>query len=348
MSESKIILQKKSIETVVDENAKYIDDRRHGRITSLKTKYSRLNRFIMGGLETNTIIGISAMSGAGKSTLAKEIRDSIWELNPTMDFNQYLFNFEMVALAQISRSLVTSTGKSMHDLYSVDRPMNDSEFDALNDYYKELKRRKGVFFIETPATAEVIKDSLLEYYVKECRPTGKTMVYEIDHALLTKGEQGDDEKKKIDKLMLALVEVKKKISNIGGSSVGIVLSQMNRNIQSIERIKNKEMHRPQTSDLFGASSIEQCCDYIVFAHMPGKLHLQSYTEKELPTKMEYNGKVVNIPYFELVKNRTGESGLTIPLLNKLDRFSFDEMDKDVFWGLKEMHDEGVKIEYRDE
>ncbi len=341
------VLQKHTARTVANQSMEYVDGRRKGLITSLLTKYTRCNRYLMGGIELNTIIGISAMSGAGKSTLSKTIRDSIWELNPTMDFNQYLFNFEMVAHAQAARSVVTMGDISMHKLYSVDEPLSDVEFNRLKVYYESLASREGVFFIETPETADVIRDSLLHYYKTECKPYNKTMVYEIDHALLTKGQQGDTEKDKIDKLMAVLVEVKKIISNDGGSSVGIVLSQMNRNITSIERIKNKEMHRPQTSDLFGASSIEQGCDYILFAHMPGKLHLQSYTEADLPTKMVYNGENIMIPYFELVKNRTGESNLTIPLWNKLKRFDFDEMDMEVFKQLRAMHQAGEKVEYRD-
>lgn len=92
---SRIVLNKLSSRQVVAQNKKYVDDRRKGLISSLKTKYPKLNRSLMGGLEWDTILCISALSGAGKSTLSKTIRDSIVDLNPGQKFKQYIFNFEI-------------------------------------------------------------------------------------------------------------------------------------------------------------------------------------------------------------------------------------------------------------
>lgn len=221
----------------------------------------------------------------------------------------------------------------MRDLYSVDEPLSDIEYAKLTSYYEELKGRADLFFIDQVGTAIEIKDSLLYYYYTECKPQGKILVYEIDHALLTKGHGGESEKKRIDDLMYGLVQVKKEIANDGGHSVGIVLSQMNREIKDKDRIRNKELHRPSTDCLFGASSIEMCCDYIMFSHTPAKLGISAYTTRNLPTLMlwpERGNKTYQIVYFELVKQRSGESDLTFPMLNKLDRFNFDEMPKEQF------------------
>jgi hypothetical protein len=49
------ILQKFSSNDVVDKNLKYVDDRRNGRIKSLETKFPRLNKKLMGGIELDTI-----------------------------------------------------------------------------------------------------------------------------------------------------------------------------------------------------------------------------------------------------------------------------------------------------
>ena len=97
------VLPKLSSSQVVADNRKYVDQRRKGEITSLKTKLPKFNSSIMGGIETNTILTISALSGAGKSTLAKCIRDSIASLNPNMNFKQYLFNFEINSFDCISK-----------------------------------------------------------------------------------------------------------------------------------------------------------------------------------------------------------------------------------------------------
>jgi replicative DNA helicase len=326
------VLTKFSAKQVAEQNQDYVDKRRKGLIKSLKTKFPRLDKSLMGGIELDTILAVSALSGAGKSTIAKCIMDSFIELNPDTKFNMYNFNFEMIAHQQAARSIVTSANMSLRKLYSVDEPLTDAEYKGLMAHYEQLKQRDNVFFIETPGTAKQICDSLRHYYLTECKTKGKVMVYVIDHALLTKGKDGDKEKEKIDNLMLGLVEVKKQIASDGGHSVGIVLSQMNRDIRKIERIKVPEQHRPQTSDLFGASSIEQCADYIIFSHLPAKLNLpeRKYTEQGFPTKMKVGDRVIQIPYFELVKQRSGEAGMTIPMWNKLDRFDFDEMDRDDF------------------
>ena len=330
------ILPKFSSDQVVDKNLKYVDDRRNGRIKSLTTKFPRLNKHLMGGIELDCILAISAMSGAGKSTLSKCIRDSIYDLNKEVDNRQYVFNFEMLAHQQIGRSVVTKSNKSMKELYSIDEPLTDEQFVNLKIYYDDLRTR-DIWFIETADTAKTIADSLIYYWKTECQPYGKVMVYEIDHALLTKGNNNQGEKERVDDLMYRLVDVKKYISANDGHSVGIVLSQMNRIIRGVDRIANKEMHRPDTSCLFGASSIEQCSDYILFAHIPAKLGIKDYGVSKYPTVINVGTEKLQIPYFELVKNRSGEPDITIPMWNKLSRFDFDEMDMETFKNLHNQH-----------
>ena len=327
------VLGKLSSKEVAEQNEKYVDDRRKGLITSLKTKFTRLDNYLMGGIELDTIMCLSALSGGGKSTLAKCMRESINSLNPNMEFNQYIFNFEMIAHQQAGRTVVTKANIPLKKLYSVDEPLSDADFAQVKLHYDAMKSRDNVWFIETPGTATEIVSSLWHYYLTECKSTGKVLVYELDHALLTKGREGASEKERVDEVMYALVYLKKRIAADGGHSIGIVLSQMNRDIRKIERIKDKQLHRPNTGDLFGASSIEQCCDYIIFSHIPAKLNISSYTTNEYPTIVTIGTINYQIPYFELVKQRSGESDLTIPLWNKLDRFDFDEMDKDVFYKL---------------
>ena len=324
------VMKKLSAVTVAEQNRQYVEDRKNGLITSLKTKFPRLDNYLLGGIEPNSILCISAPSGAGKSTLGKCLIDSICQLNPNIDFNLYKFNFEMVSHQVAARSIVTASNFSLKKLYSIEEPLSDEEYKSLLKYYDELKKRTNVWFIETPSTPANIVNSLLMYYKKECREQKKTLVYEIDHTLLTKGATGENEKNKIDDLMYRLVELKKIISADGGNSIGIVITQMNREIRSPDRMKNAEMHKPNSSDLFGASSIEFCADYILFVHMPAKLGIRSYTQNEYPTVIQVGNQFLNMPYFELVKQRSGESDLTIPLWNKLSRFDFDEMDLELF------------------
>jgi len=337
-----IVMKKKSAKQAAKENLEYVEKRMKGEITSLRTKFPKLNSSLMGGIELDTILCISALSGAGKSTLSKCVRDSITDLNKDQKFKQYIFNFEMLAHQQIARSVVTDSGVGLRDLYSVDEKLTQEQFDALESYYEKLGER-DIDFIDVPNTAQAIEDSIVYYWETECKDEGKTIVYEIDHALLVKGRDGQKEKDRVDELMYRLVDVKKYIADNGGHSVGIVLSQMNREIRSVDRVKNSDMHRPDTGCLFGASSIEQCSDYIMFSHIPAKLGLDNYTAHGLPTRYRLDEQTYQMVYFELVKQRSGASDLTIPCYNKLALFDFDEMEKDVFLELLEaaQNDGGV-------
>ena len=100
------ILEKFSSDEVVKRNLKYVDDRRKGLIKSLETKFPRLNKKLMGGIELDTITCVAALSGAGKSTISKCLRDSIYELNKEVDSKQYVFNFEMLAHQQIGHNQI--------------------------------------------------------------------------------------------------------------------------------------------------------------------------------------------------------------------------------------------------
>ena len=81
---SKTVLKKLDSAEVVRQNREYVRQRKEGEITSMKTKFTKLNNCLMGGIELDTITCISAMSGAGKSTLSKCFRDSFVALRDSM------------------------------------------------------------------------------------------------------------------------------------------------------------------------------------------------------------------------------------------------------------------------
>ena len=319
----------------VDESEKYLIDRREGRITSLKTKFNKLNSVLMGGLEQNTITCISARSGCGKSTIAKALRNSIAELNQ-LPIYTFVFNFEMLAKQQVSRELSTKLSKPLSVLYSTEQKLSDEEFELVEYQYNKMRElNPNIYFIEVSDNATAIKNSLLYYYHTIVKPNRGVMIYEIDHALLTKGREGDSEKDKVDKLMEALVDLKKIIAADGGSSVGIVLSQMNRDIQSVDRVNNPSNHQPRSSDLFGSSSIEFAADYIIVNHIPAKLGIKRYTDLELPCEYIHrkDGQILKrelASYLHLIKNRSGESDILIPLENRLEFFDFEELPSEEF------------------
>lgn len=325
-----------SFNDAIKDSRDYIIARKKGEITSLKTKFPTLNHYLIGGIPPNTITCISAMSGCGKSTLAKCIRNSIAELNQSQKVYTFVFNFEMLAREQIARELTTQLNMDLRELYSAEKPLSDYDFDRVErSFSKMTSLNPNIYFIEISETASIIKQSILHYYETIVKPNNGIMVIELDHTLLTKGREGQSEKDKIDSLMYSLVDVKKIISADGGNFIGIVLSQMNRDIESVDRVRDPAGHIPKTSDLFGSSTILQCCDYVIVNHIPDKLHILSYTPLELPTQYRIqsseNGfEIIQACYLHILKNRTGESGITIPLENRLKYFDLEEIDKNEF------------------
>jgi replicative DNA helicase len=90
-----------------------------------------------------------------------------------------------------------------------------------------------------------------------------------------------------------LIEAKK----IGKTSI-IQISQMNRNIETPERINNPSLHYPQRSDLSSSDAVFQGSDYVIILHRPEILGLMSYGYNNLPVK--------DCVYMHFLKNREGE------------------------------------------
>lgn len=98
------------------------------------------------------------------------------------------------------------------------------------------------------------------------------LIITIDHVLLTSpSKQNEDEKSIIDRLMKSLVNLKKIINSMGINVIFIVLSQLNREIESYERVNNPFLHYPSKRDLFAASSTYYCSDYVLVLHRPASV-----------------------------------------------------------------------------
>ena len=75
----------------------------------------------------------------------------------------------------------------------------------------------------------------------------------------------------------------------------VQLAQMNRNIESSERINNPLSHYPMRSDLSSSDAMFQGSDYVIVIHRPEILGIQEYGPSHLPT----NNKI----FMHILKNR---------------------------------------------
>lgn len=315
----------------VMQNKEYIRKRASGELVFLNTCYDRLNKALM--LEPNTMLTITGLSGGGKSSISKRISNSIHENLKKQNKNSIglSFNFEMLAQKTIGREVAGRAKISLQELYSSEHPLAAAKMEMVFKKHHSKLFDYPLIYVEEPQDHKVIGDTIYYYWKELCEPEDYFIV-EIDHAVITKGRTGDNQKDKVDNLMETLNNIKKKISYEGGCVFFIVLSQMNRNIKDKDRMQIPQLHYPNTADLFAASSIEYFSDYILCTHMPAKLNLKGYTDNNFPVYLEHNDEQIEFIYWHILKNREGIPDQVIPMLNNLKYFDFIEVDLDIFSG----------------
>lgn len=153
----------------------------------------------------------------------------------------------------------------------------------------------------------------------------------MDHTLLTKGESGDNEKSIVDELSKIFVALKKELIRLGVKIIIIMLSQLNRDIESEKRVMNPLLHYPTKNDIFASSSVFYCSDYVIVSHKPAlingiKIHYGpgrgTKYPKGLPVYNPFNPDQAMI-YWHLIKNRFGKTAD----LMMLDNFKYSKIDE---------------------
>ena len=277
----------KAIGDVTRETLQYIKDRKDKKIVSLKSRWKKFNR-ATGGIEPNMIFTIAGISGAGKSAFANSLAFDLIELNPTEEVVILNFSFEMVDYRNVGRTISSKVRKSVSELYSANETLNDEDFSKVQSAAKSLAGYP-MYFIDSACTVEQIGNTIDFFHENIAK--GKWLIVILDHALLVNGDGG--ERSIIVDLQKMFIR-KKKLSK----TTIIQLSQMNRNIETPERINNPSVHFPMRSDLSASDAIFQASDFVLAIHRPELLQLPIYGVQRLPVK--------NKVYIHFLKVRDGE------------------------------------------
>jgi len=286
------VLEYSHISKASDEIINYIIHRKEGKIKSLKTRWKKFNRLTMGGIEPNVIITIAGISGSGKSSFANSLETDLFDLNPDVEFVVLSFNFEMLSSRQVGRKISSKLNRTTKELYSGDSSvkLNSSDLEAIKSEAEKIKKYE-IYYVDMPGNVEEI-ESTIDYFLRT-KAKNKWLIVMLDHTLLTRGKMGDSERKILADLQYMFMRKKK----IGKTSI-IQLSQMNRDIESSDRVTNPSMHFPMRKDIFGGDSLFQASDYLIVIHRPEMLGITKYGRDGWPT----NSKV----YLHILKNRDGE------------------------------------------
>lgn len=241
----------------------------------------------MGGIEPNTIYTFAGVSGTGKSSMANLIQTDIIDENPKEDIIVLTFSLEMVGFRQVGRTLSNKLTMTTSQLYSSEKDLDDSTFDDVVKVSNELKKYP-IYFVDTPGTSTQVEQTIMSFYKTYVEGKNKHFVIIYDHTLLTK--QVGSQLETIADLEKVFIQIKK----LPLTSV-IQIAQMNRNIESSERINNPSVHYPMRSDLSSSDAMFQASDYVLVLHRPEIYGIHEYGPNKLPT--------TNKVYMHMLKNR---------------------------------------------
>lgn len=286
---------------VAQEAINYISGRRDHSIKSLKTRWAKFNKQCMGGIEPNTVYTIAGISGSGKSSFANEISTDIIDLNPGEEIVILIFSLEMVGFRQVGRTLSSKLRKTTSTLYSSETDLDDDTFRKVISVSNQLKGYP-IWFVDNPTTPKEAEDIIKYFYNTYIKGTDKHFVIMYDHALLTKPIGSVIET--MQELERVFISAKK----YPMTSV-LQLAQMNRNIESPERINNFLSHYPMRSDISSADALFQASDYVIVIHRPEILGIQEYGPNHLPTQ--------NKVYLHILKNRDAGKPCILEFQNDL-------------------------------
>ena len=272
---------------VAQEAINYIAGRREHKISSLKTRWVKFNKQCMGGIEPNTVYTIAGISGTGKSSWVNSLTTDIIDLNPTEEIVILNFSLEMVGFRQVGRTLSNKLRKTTSTLYSSETDLDDETFRKVIAVSNQLKEYP-IYFVDNPGTPSEVEKTIRDFYNTYVKGTKKHFIIIYDHTLLTK--QVGSVIETTSELERVFIQAKK----LPLTSV-VQIAQMNRNIESSERINNPSSHYPMRSDLSSSDAMFQASDYVLVMHRPEILNIQEYGPNRLPTQ--------NKVYMHMLKNR---------------------------------------------
>jgi len=272
---------------VAQEAINYIAGRREHKVVSLKTRWKKFNKQCMGGIEPNTVYTIAGISGTGKSSWVNLLTTDLIDLNPSEDIIILNFSLEMVGFRQVGRTLSNKLRKTTSDLYSSEMDLDDDTFKKVVTVSNQLKEYP-IYFVDNPGTPMQVEQIIKSFYEQYVKGSNKHFIVIYDHTLLTK--QVGSVIETTSDLERVFIQAKK----LPLTSI-IQIAQMNRNIESSERINNPLGHYPMRSDLSSSDAMFQASDYVLVMQRPELLNIQEYGPNHLPTQ--------NKIYMHMLKNR---------------------------------------------
>lgn len=250
----------KSIGKAISTSLNHVVQGMQGRRRVFPTKWKRLNKNLLGGLQPGKMYVIAGRPGVGKSAFSNQLIFDVLDNNKDKPLLVLYWSFEMPGYQQILRAGSKGSGKQVSELLSVERRLEQTEFDK----FKQAVQAYGqypIYFNNIPRTIEFIKEANIDITNKK---PDHTIINVFDHSRLILSNR-EQELQKLNDVSKGCMWLQSKIG-----AVNILLSQLNRNIEQEHRAKAQ--YQPLLTDLFGGDSIGQDAHVVMMLQRPHDLY----------------------------------------------------------------------------
>jgi|TARA_R110002020_G_scaffold227467_5_gene438081 replicative DNA helicase len=293
----------KSINKAISASLHQVTDGMKGKRTIYPTKWPRLNKNLLGGLQPGKMYVIAGRPGVGKSAFSNQL---IFDLLDNNQFKKLLvlyWSFEMPGYQQILRAGAKGSNKQVSELLSVEHKLENDAYEA---FKKEVLKYSHypIYFNNIPRDMEFVKKSNVDVTNKY---PDHTIINVFDHSRLILSEK-DQELQKLNEVSKGCMWLQAKMG-----CINILLSQLNRNIEQEHRAKAQ--YQPLLTDLFGGDSIGQDAHVVMMLQRPNDLYgiTDKYCDED----------PIGLLALHVEKNRDGLLGM-IPYEAEMSTFTINE------------------------
>ena len=270
------------------------------------TRWARLNKNLLGGLQPGKMYVIAGRPGVGKSAFSNQMIFDILDNNEEKNLIVLYWSFEMPGYQQILRAGAKGANKQVSELLSVQQKLTDNDYIKYRD--EVIKYNKyPMYFNNVPRNMEFIKQANVDICNKHPQAT---IINVFDHSRLILSNR-DQELQKLNDVSKGCMWLQAKMGTIN-----ILLSQLNRNIEQEHRAKAQ--YQPLLTDLFGGDSIGQDAHVVMMLQRPHDLYGI--------TDLYCNEDPVKLLACHVEKNRDGLLGM-IPYEAEMSTFTINERVK---------------------
>jgi len=293
----------KSINKAISASLHQVSDGMQGKRAVYPTKWKRLNKNLLGGLQPGKMYVIAGRPGVGKSAFSNQLIFDLLDKNQFKNLIVLYWSFEMPGYQQILRAGAKGSDKEVSELLSVEQKLSRESYEKFKEEVLKYSHYP-IYFNNIPRNMEFIKNANVDITNKK---PDHTIVNVFDHSRLILSEK-DQELQKLNEVSKGCMWLQAKMGTIN-----ILISQLNRNIEQEHRAKAQ--YQPLLTDLFGGDSIGQDAHVVMMLQRPNDLYGI--------TDLYCSEDPVGLLALHVEKNRDGLLGM-IPFEAEMSTFTINE------------------------